>query len=559
MKDFKVNPDPGNFFNDLSDFIRTQEEPTISTGPYAQYKVMELVHKHVTVVLDGQGSDEMLAGYDPYYFVYFRQLIRERKYPLLIKELFFSRDIAVKYLKQKLLTALGIQKKTNANDLLNKEFLEKYKSERFTVISDNLKKRFVRDIFSASLQSLLRYEDKNAMRFSVEGRVPFLDFNLLRFIFSLDDSLIIRNGWNKYILRQSMKPLLPSIITGRRNKIGFTTPEYEWFMRMKNRIYSVFSSESFGRRPYADQNAVLNAFRLFIEGKINDTMIFWRFLNLELWFREFIDPPKKDRPNKDRPIFGAPNQGKNIVMYADNKKYLRIPVMSPLFAKGDDFSQKIATIISDSLNKLSRHPKFRGIVGKPFFVVVSEKIVAISQGRSYFLWEIKPSMPAKFLSKYVTRTPYGIGLGSPWTMQLAINEVGLPRILLATAISLIAKIFGKKGLFYIVAGPVVRSIDGPTEYSLYPSNVSAKLGPKDPDLAAKKISDSVCRSIKSVKLSKKFRGAAIIDANDLGQDILGNSTDLRDSLIQKIFKDNPMGQAAEQTPITIVFEEDNDF
>ena len=96
-------------------------------------------------------------------------------------------------------------------------------------------------------------------------------------------------------------------------------------------------------------------------------------------------------------------------------------------------------------------------------------------------------MFAKVLSKFVTKTPYGIGLGSPWTMQLAIREVGLLRILFATFISIVTKPVGIKGLFYNITGSVVRSIDGPTEYSLYPSNLSAKLGPKDPQQAADKI------------------------------------------------------------------------
>ncbi len=535
----KMRPTPEEFFQDMTDFIRTQEEPTISTGPYAQYKVMQLAHKKVTVVLDGQGSDEMMAGYLPYYFVYLRELLRKKNYLTLIFEFITSLDIAVKYLTVGLKKALRIEK------LLNQNFTGKYHNERLDVTNDNLKKRLVEDIFHNSLQSLLRYEDKNAMRFSIEGRVPFLDFNLLRYIFSLSTDAIIKNGWNKYILRESAKRLLPELIRKRRNKIGFTTPEYEWCMRMKNKIYSIFLSESFAKRKYFNQQETLKAFQQFIEGKVDDTMVFWRLMNLELWLREFIDirSLKKNGPKRVRPMFGLPNQGKKLKIKVNGKTYYRFSIKTALFKKEDNYAEIISKYVTQFINELSQKKKYKSIRAKKFFIVVSEKIVAIAQGRSYFIWDIKPNLFANILSKFVTKTPYGIGLGSPWTMQLAINEIGLLKILFATTMSVITKPFGVKGMFYKIAGSVIRSIDGPTEYSLYPSNVSAKLGPKEPQQAAKQIHNY---------LGSSFQGVAIIDANDLGQNVLGNSTELPNELIEKIFKDNPMGQADEQTPIILV-------
>ncbi len=568
VKSHKVKPTPEEFFQDIQDFVRTQEEPTISTGPYAQYKVMQLAHNKITVALDGQGSDEMMAGYDPYYFVYLRQLMKEKKYITLSREIIGSIDIILKYIFKKI-------RSTNynySNNCIKESFYTKYQNEVFTITQDNLKKRLVEDIFHNSLQSLLRYEDRNAMRFSIEGRVPFLDFNLLRYLFSLDSDAIIKNGWNKYILRESTKDLLPEIINKRRNKIGFTTPEYEWFMRMKNKIYLIFLSESFAMRKYFNQPEVLKVFQLFIEGKIDDTMGFWRMLNLELWMREFIDPPThKATEGKQKKDDFKPNEGKKLGIKVNGKTYYRFPIKTGLFQKGDDYAKKISKEIVKWLNgyiaKEKNNLAIKQFNSVKWFVVVSEKVVAISQGRSYFIWDIKPDLFANILSKFVTRTPYGIGLGSPWTMQLAINEVGLARILLATAISICTKPLGIKGLFYKIVGPVVRSIDGPTEYSLYPSNVSAKLGPKEPQKTAEKISLSLRALAKQSKneiassLStprddrwmERFLGVAIIDANDLGQNVLGNSSGLDNKLIEAIFKDNPMGQADEQTPITVAF------
>jgi len=320
-------------------------------------------------------------------------------------------------------------------------------------------------------------------------------------------------------------------------------------MRMKNKIYQIFLSESFVKRKYFNQPEVLKAFQSFIEGKVDDTMVFWRMLNLELWLRIFFDSkPIKKLTHSKINIFGEANEGKKLEVEVEGKKYLRYPVKTEVFKKGDNISDEIVTLLHGYI--ANNNETMRQCNNKKWFLIISEKIVAIAQGRSYFLWEIKPNFWAKLLSKYVTKTPYGIGLGSPWTMQLAIREIGVIWVIVAAIIAGITKPLGIKGVFYRIAGETVRSIDGPTEYSLYPSNVSAKLGPKDPQLVAKKIAEQVQNSKFKVQ---NFLGVAIIDANDLGQKVLGNSTNISNEIIEDIFKDNPMGQADEQTPIVIVF------
>lgn len=546
----KVQPTPEEFFADLEDFVATQEEPTISTGPYAQYKLMSIVKKHVTVLLDGQGADEMMAGYVPYYITYLKQLRAQGKYFTFARELATSLDVVVPLVIRKLAEKLGIKKSIPVDSLLNSDYSKKFKEEKFGVIQDNLKMRLLEDIFENSLQSLLRYEDRNSMKYGIEGRVPFLDFELLKYLFTLPDAAIIKSGWNKRILRDSVKGLLPDMIRRRRNKIGFTTPEQAWFLRMKNKIYSIFMSESFIARPYFDQPAVVQAFEQFIEGKNDDTLLFWRVLNIEVWMRVFFDPPSlklRKGKQKNNELF-SPNEGKKLEIEVEDKVYKRYPIRTEIFAKGDDYVKKISESV---LNFLKGFKVQDTGFEKKWFIAVSEKIVAISQGRSYFIWDIKTGLWARLLSRYVRRTPYGIGLGSPWTMQLAIDEVGLIRILAATIVSFVTKPFGMKGMFYRVAGGRINAIDGPTEYSLYPSNVSAKLPPKDPEKAAQKIKKAIEGSISSA-WKVNFQGVAIVDANDLGQDILGNATTLSDEEVRGTIKDNPMGQSAEQTPVIFV-------
>ncbi len=548
IKSIKIYPKPEEFFSEIEDFIKTQEEPTISTGPYAQYKVMQEASKYVKVLLDGQGADEEMAGYLPYYFVYINQLFKQKQYLTLIKEVVLSLDVFWPFFINKFKLIFKIKNKLNPVSFLNEEYIKKYKDEKFSPNNNNLKKRLIEDIFENSLQSLLRYEDRNSMRFSIEGRVPFLDFNLLKYIFSLSDKAIINNGWNKYILRKATENILPKTITKRRNKIGFTTPEDEWFLRMKNRIYTIFASKSFASRKYFNQNKVLNAFQKYIEGKNDDTMVFWRMLNLELWLRIFFD--SKDIREKDRikkvEKYNA-NPDKNINIKVNKKTYLRYPIRTKLFKKGDNYSKIITEYVKKSITELKIKHKIKN---KKWFICVSEKIIAISQGRSYFIWDIKTGFWANFLSKHVKKTPYGIGLGSPWTMQLAIQEVGITKILFASILSLITKPFGIKGVFYNITGRKAASIDGPTEYSVYPSNVSAKLAPKEPQKQAVKIHKMIKKE-KSV--NNGFLGVVIMDANDLGQDVLGNSTNIENKRVERIFSDNPMGQTNEQTPLVIVY------
>jgi F420-0:gamma-glutamyl ligase len=175
-------------------------------------------------------------------------------------------------------------------------------------------------------------------------------------------------------------------------------------------------------------------------------------------------------------------------------------------------------------------------------VAVSERMVAITQGRSYPMDQIRAGRLARLLVRYVTRPGYGIGLGTPETMQLAIDEVGAPRILLAAAASAVTKLFGVHGVFYRVAGRQAAAIDGPTSYTIPPYNKAATLGPRAPDAAARTIAAAVGVPI------------AIIDANDAGCAVLGASPGIDRRFVQRLFADNPLGQAGEQTPICVVRE-----
>lgn len=223
-----------------------------------------------------------------------------------------------------------------------------------------------------------------------------------------------------------------------------------------------------------------------------------------------------------------PNKGKELVIEVDGVRYARYPMRTPLVSGGDD----VVGIVTDVVEPF---------VGPDDVVVVSEKIVAISQGRAYPIDEIHPSFWARQLSRFVTRSSSGIGLGSPETMELAIREAGVPRLLAAAVLAFVPRLLGVKGLFYVLAGHDVGAIDGPTPYTIPPYNKYAKLPPEDPQGVAS-------------ELSRALSGAdvAIIDANDIGRRVLGASRGVNKRWVERVFEDNPLGQGSEQTPVALV-------
>ena len=222
------------------------------------------------------------------------------------------------------------------------------------------------------------------------------------------------------------------------------------------------------------------------------------------------------------------NPGKQLARAVDGVEYLRIPVKTHLITKADD--------MADVVNKYARDKMQPGDI-----LFISEKAVACTQNRAIPMEDIKPRKLAVTLSRYVTKTPAGIGLGIPETMEMALQECGTLRILFAAFCSVIGKLLGKKGWFYLVAGPKARGIDGPTEGTIPPYDHYVVLTPAEPMGTAKRLAQALGHPV------------AIVDINDLGANILGFS-EKQPTLDQLagILGDNPLGQSSECTPMGII-------
>lgn len=226
----------------------------------------------------------------------------------------------------------------------------------------------------------------------------------------------------------------------------------------------------------------------------------------------------------------APNDGKVLSVTIDAGTFKRIPIRTRVVMPGDDLDAFVREYARDVVQP-----------GDTLFV--TEKIVAITQGRSYTLDEIHPRRLARFLSRYVTKTSYGIGLGMPETMEMALRECGTPRILFAAAVSAVTKLFGRRGDFYRIAGDRARAIDGPTDGTIPPYDRAVVLGPTEPDAVAARIKDLV----------GTVDAVAVVDINDIGGNILGSTLDRSgEQQLVRILSDNPLGQGHQSTPMGII-------
>jgi asparagine synthase (glutamine-hydrolysing) len=141
------------------------------------------------------------------------------------------------------------------------------------------------------LEHLLKWDDLNSMSFSIESRVPFLDHNLVETTLSLPNNLLMQKGVSKYILRESVKDILPPQIYNRLDKKGFETPSDEWFRvnPFKDYIYGMLDSPRFQNRGYFDVKDCKLKYRKHLERKANLSNEIWKWINLEIWFQKFID------------------------------------------------------------------------------------------------------------------------------------------------------------------------------------------------------------------------------------------------------------------------------
>lgn len=295
-----TSPDANSFYKDFNNFIDAHNEPVAETGPYIQFKVMELASKDVKVTLDGQGADEQFAGYHYFFGSYYNELLKNLKLSKFISEniQFFIKHKSLEALKYLIYYNLPEKWQRNINShispSINKDFIGKFlKTSSISKLLYSPKDltNSLTQHFEYKLEHLLRWEDLNAMNFSIESRVPFLDHRLVEMVLSSSSDQKISKGETKVLLRDSLKDILPQKIVERRDKKGFSNPREKWFRseHFKIFIFDLLSSDSFKNRGYFNSEVAKGQYIKHLDNEGDYSKEIWKWINLEIWFRKFID------------------------------------------------------------------------------------------------------------------------------------------------------------------------------------------------------------------------------------------------------------------------------
>ncbi|HKB06494.1 MAG TPA: asparagine synthase (glutamine-hydrolyzing) [Gemmataceae bacterium] len=300
----KVRLGPGDLAADLDRLVATQDEPFGSTSIYAQYRVFRLAAEHkIKVMLDGQGADELLAGYHGYFPARVGSLIGRGAW---LRAYAFAgrasqrpgvggRAGLLARAARRLLPS-GIQ--SGGKALLGRSAVPRWLNGswfarrgvgpvaegRSRWRADQLRERLYRTLTETSLPMLLRYEDRNSMAWSIESRVPFLTPALAEFLLSLpEEYLISPDGVTKHVFREAMRGIVPDAILDRRDKVGFATPEKRWLKELGPWMADVLSPDRLRRVPALDAEAVGCEWRAVLDGHRPFDWRVWRWVNLVRW------------------------------------------------------------------------------------------------------------------------------------------------------------------------------------------------------------------------------------------------------------------------------------
>src|SRR4030095_1532145 len=289
---YYVFPNVNDYLKDLDKLTYHQDEPYTGATVFAQWCVFKKIHETgIKVVLDGQGSDEILLGYFSFFpFHLKRNLLNPLKF-------------VSEYINGVNTTGLGINKFTqnliyfnsgsiryrhvlkNSRMFVDQNFVNSHSRRDIfneMIASAGIEQNRLSNLWNISLPSLLRYEDKNSMAFSVEARVPFLDHRLVEFIFSIPYNKLIHKGWTKHVLRESLKGKIPEEIRMRKGKLAFSVPQKKWLKDIKDYLFQTFT-DNFRAGKYIDKGKIIDSIK---SGSYNDKVLYRAFA-LEKWMKVF--------------------------------------------------------------------------------------------------------------------------------------------------------------------------------------------------------------------------------------------------------------------------------
>ena len=271
----RVFPDLDEFVNVLDRMTWLHDEPIVWPALYTQYQVFSKAKvANISVMLDGQGADEVLAGYPKFYKPYFKNLFKKSPFRLPREFVAFFQLHSISP-KDAFRQAAAFAKKGKQKiNWLDPDFAQaSYQRKPESTIREvslNL-------ISEVGLPALLHYEDRNSMAFSVESRLPFLDYRLVELLIKMPDRFKIKNAKRKYILRESLKDILPVEVYTRYDKMGYETPFGEWMEKNKDFI----------RKELDDAITNLKGIVTPAIRTIKEPLVIWRVIAFNRWVKQF--------------------------------------------------------------------------------------------------------------------------------------------------------------------------------------------------------------------------------------------------------------------------------
>lgn len=305
-----IRPRAEDFFDVLERMAWFQDEPAAGPGLYSQWHVMRLAAPNVKVLLDGQGGDEAMAGYRYHLEGYLQALLRmgltgdvralgrlRRDLPVVARSWGLSlpaaagRAFGSSRLKDAYFAWRGADSASDISaDIAAEAAANPLERPAVRSLGDPLNDRLYRDVTRDVIPSLLHYEDRNSMAFSIEARTPFLDYRLIEYALTLPGPEKVRDGQTKWLFRQAMEGVTPAAVLGRKDKMGYSTPVDTWFRNgLAGAVRERLLTQRTRDHGVLDVDAIERKLADHESGKLDLGWQIYRWLSLEQWFRTFID------------------------------------------------------------------------------------------------------------------------------------------------------------------------------------------------------------------------------------------------------------------------------
>ena len=311
---FNVQVDSKTLVEDIQELIYFQDIPLATTSTYAQSRVMRAAHEEgISILIDGQGGDELYAGYQTFYYAYFHQLFWSFEWSTLFKELrslknspVTMKELFASFLKinlskfpAKIRASLSKKWKSETN-LISPLFLRSQANKvqfHGEFRAENLNQRLKSYCTETYLKGLLRWEDRCSMQYSIESRTPFSDdIHLIANAFVFPANYKIKDGWSKYILRESIQGLVPDSIRLRKDKKGFSIPQNTWLMEQEVAFHTLFQSlKHLDVHDLVQKEHIESNWKQFFShlSYAKEQDLIFRYVCYLIWLKQFIFPSEE--------------------------------------------------------------------------------------------------------------------------------------------------------------------------------------------------------------------------------------------------------------------------